>query len=51
MNKLAQRLHTRFSSLVILVCFRPRAILLEPDTDLERHLFCRDLRSSGPLVR
>ena len=51
MNNLAQRFRFVFACLAFLSRRRSPAILLEPDTDLERYLFCRDLRSPGPPVR
>lgn len=40
----------RFQFVLSFLAFlrRRRAIRLEPDTDLEHYLFCRDLRASGP---
>jgi len=51
MNLLLQRLCSVFSVFNFLARSRPRSLPMEPepDTDLERYLFCRDLRfSSGP---
>ncbi len=48
MNLLAQRLRRVFPFRVFFSPPREPASFLEPDTDLERYLFCRDLRSSGP---
>ena len=48
MTLLAQRLLSLLSMAALLGLLRPRALFLDPDTDLERYLFCRDLRSSGP---
>ena len=48
-DQLAHRLRSFLSFLVYLGPPGPRAIDLEPDTDLERYLFCRDSRASfGP---
>lgn len=51
MNLLAQRFISLLSVAALLGLMRPRALFLDPDTDLERYLFCRDLRSSGPPKR
>ena len=48
MNLLAQRLLSLLSVAALLGLLRPQALFLDPDTDLERYLFYRDLRSSGP---
>lgn len=51
MNKLARQIHSFFSFVALPGRARARPIPLEPDTDLERYLFCRDSRSPGPPVR
>lgn len=47
MNLLSRPARFVLSILGCLGLAKPRALNLEPDTDLERYLFCRDLRASS----